>query len=159
MGHPRPSCGHELRRRACYSSVNCNLSRGPLLRRFEFIILTAARAGEALSARWEEFDLERAMWTVPAVRMKAGREHRVPLSGRALKIVRAMQEIHDGDFAFVGQKPAKPILVRALLKLLRRMKIEGATVHGFRSTFRDWAAEHTNFPNEVCEAALAHAVK
>ena len=125
----------------------------------EFAILTAARSGEVLGARWDEFDLDRAVWTVPAERMKAGREHRVPLSRRALKIVKAMHEAHDGDFVFPGQKPGKPLSVMALEMVLRRMKIDDATVHGFRSAFRDWAAECTNFTNEVCEAALAHVIE
>jgi integrase len=125
----------------------------------EFAILTAARSGEVLGARWDEFDLERAVWTVPAERMKAGREHRVPLSRRALKIVKAMHDARDGDFVFPGQKSGKPLSVMALEMVLRRMKIENATVHGFRSAFRDWAAECTNFPNEVCEAALAHVIE
>jgi integrase len=125
----------------------------------EFAILTAARSCEVLGARWEEFDLDRAVWTVPATRMKAGREHRVPLSQRALKIVRAMHETRNNDFVFPGQKPSKPLSATALLMLLRRIKVDGATVHGFRSTFRDWAAECTNFPNEVCEAALAHVIE
>ena len=125
----------------------------------EFAILTAARTGEVLGARWQEFDLDRdAVWNVPATRMKAGREHRVPLSPRALKIVKAMHEVRDGDFVFPGQKPGKPLSVMALEMILRRMKIDDATVHGFRSAFRDWAAERTNFPNEVCEAALAHVI-
>ena len=125
----------------------------------EFTILTAARSGEVLGARWEEFDLELAIWTVPAKRMKAGREHRVPLSRRALKIVKAMHEARDGDFAFPGQKSGKPLSGMALEMVLRRMKIDNATVHGFRSAFRDWTAECTNFPNEVCEAALAHVIQ
>ncbi len=125
----------------------------------EFAILTAARSSEVLGARWDEFDLNRAVWTVPSQRMKSGREHRVPLSQRALKIVKVMHEARDGDFVFPGQKPDKPLSATALLVLLRRMKIESATVHGFRSTFRDWAAESTNFPNEVCEAALAHVIE
>jgi integrase len=125
----------------------------------EFTILTAARSGEVLGARWEEFDLDRAVWTVPATRMKAGREHRVPLSRRALKIAKAMHEARVGDFVFPGQKPAKPLSVMALEMVLRRMKIKGVTVHGFRSAFRDWAAECTNFTNEVCEAALAHVIE
>jgi integrase len=125
----------------------------------EFTILTAARSREVLGARWEEFDLNRAVWTVLATRMKAGREHRVPLSQRVLKIVKALHETRDSDFVFAGQKPGKPLLVTALLMLLRRMKIEDATVHGFRSAFRDWAAECTNFSNEVCEAALAHVIE
>ena len=124
----------------------------------EFTILTAARSGEVLRARWEEFDFDNAVWAVPATRMKAGREHRVPLSRRALKIVKAMREVPDGDFVFPGQKSGKPLSVMALEMVLRRMNIEDTTVHGFRSSFRDWAAERTNFPNEVCEAALAHVI-
>jgi integrase len=124
----------------------------------EFAILTAARSGEVLGARWEEFDRDRAVWAIPAMRMKAGRAHRVPLSRRALKIVKAMYEARDGDFVFPGQKLGKPLSVMALEMVLRRMKIDGVTVHGFRSAFRDWAAECTNFTNEVCEAALAHVI-
>jgi integrase len=125
----------------------------------EFSILTAARSGEVLGARWEEFDLDNAVWTVPAARMKAGREHRVPLLRRALKIVEAMYEARNSDFVFAGQKADKTLAVTALQKVLRRMKIENATVHGFRSAFRDWAAECTHFTNEVCEAALAHVIE
>jgi integrase len=125
----------------------------------EVAVLTAARSGEVLGARWVEFDLDRAVWTVPATRMKAGREHRVPLSPRALKIVKAMQDTRNGDFVFPGHRPGRPLSVMALEMVLRRMKIKDATVHGFRSAFRDWAAECTNFPNEVCEAALAHVIE
>ena len=125
----------------------------------EFTILTAARSGEVLGARWEEFDLDRAVWTVAAKRMKAGREHRVPLSRRALQIVTALQRSRNGDFVFPGEKCGRPLSVMALEMVLRRMKIVGATVHGFRSSFRDWSAECTNFPNEVCEAALAHVIE
>jgi integrase len=125
----------------------------------EFAILTAARSGEVLGARWDEFDLDRAVWTIPATRMKAGREHRVPLSRRALKILKAMREARDSDFVFPGQKSGKPLSVMALEMVLRRMKIDDVTVHGFRSAFRDWAAECTNFTNEVCEAALAHVIE
>jgi integrase len=124
----------------------------------EFAILTAARRGEVLGARWDEFDLERVVWTVPAHRMKGGREHRVPLSGRALTIVKALHEADGDEFVFAGHKPRKPLSGMALGSVLRRMKIDDATVHGFRSAFRDWAAECINFTNEVCEAALAHAV-
>jgi integrase len=91
--------------------------------------------------------------------MKAGREHRVPLSPRALEIVKEIREVRCEDFVFPGRKPGKSSSGRSVLNVLRRMKIEGATVHGFRSTFRDWTAECTNFPNEVCEAALAHAIE
>jgi integrase len=122
-------------------------------------VLTAARTGEVLGARWDEFDLDRAVWTLPAARMKAGREHRVPLSGRALKIANAMHEVRNGDFIFPGQKGDTPLSATALEMVIRRMKVEGPTVHGFRSAFRDWAAECTNFTNEVCEAALAHVIK
>ena len=126
----------------------------------EFTILTAARRGEVLGARWDEIDLERAVWTVPAHRMKGGCEHRVPLSARALKIIEALRQA-DGaegrEFVFAG-KPGKPLSGTALGMVLRRMKIDDVTVHGFRSAFRDWAAECTNFTNEVCEVALAHTV-
>jgi integrase len=132
---------------------------GIAARALEFAILTAARSGEVLGARWTEFDLERAVWTVPGMRMKAGREHRVPLSGRALNVVKEMHDSRSGDFVFMGQKPGSQLSTMALEMVLRRMKINNATVHGFRSTFRDWAAECTNFPNEVCEAALAHVIE
>jgi len=125
----------------------------------ELTILTSARTNEVLGARWEEFDLHRAVWTVPAARMKAGREHRVPLSSRALKIVQTMNECRNGDYVFPGQSIGKPLSVMSLGMVLRRMKIDGVTVHGFRSAFRDWAAECTSFPNEVCEAALAHVIE
>jgi integrase len=124
----------------------------------EFTILTAARSGEVLGARWEEFDLGREVWTVPPRRMKAGREHRVPLSPRALEIVKAQEEAKAG-FVFQGQNAGRPLSVMAMEMVLRRMKIEDATVHGFRSTFRDWAAECTHFPNEVGEAAIAHVIE
>jgi integrase len=125
----------------------------------EFVVLTAARCGEAVGARWQEFDLENAMWTVPVSRMKAGREHRVPLSQRALTIIKVMHELRDGDFVFASARhPGKSLAVRTLWRVMRGMQIGDATVHGFRSAFRDWAAECTNFTNEVCEAALAHTV-
>jgi integrase len=138
---------------------NLKSREGSAARALEFAILTAARSGEVLGARWAELDLHRGVWTVPAMRMKAGREHRVPLSRHALNLVQAMQVNRNGDFIFAGQKPASPLSVMALEMVLRRMKIENATVHGFRSAFRDWAAECTNFPNEVCEAALAHVIE
>ena len=126
----------------------------------EFAILTAARSGEALGAKKNEFDLDKAVWIVPPSRMKARREHRVPLSKRALKIAKlAIQHASDGELVFPGQKPGRPLSEMALEMVLRRMKIDDATVHGFRSSFRDWAAECTNFTNEVCEAALAHVIE
>jgi integrase len=138
---------------------NLHARNGAAARALEFAILTAARSGEVLGARWVEFDLDHAVWTLPAMRMKAGREHRVPLSRRALRIVKAMHDHRAGDFVFAGEKPGKPLSVMALEMLLRRMQVERATVHGFRSAFRDWAAECTNFANEVCEAALAHVIE
>src|SRR5262245_19962716 len=125
----------------------------------EFAILTAARSGEVAGARWPELDLDRAVWTVPASRMKGGCEHRVPLSRRALKIVKTMHETRDGEFVFPGRQAGRPLSGMALGTVLHRMKVQNATVHGFRSAFRDWAAECTNFPNEVCEAALAHVIE
>src|SRR6185437_8378187 len=99
------------------------------------------------------------IWTVPAERMKAGREHRVPLSPRALLMVTDLRDSRTNDFVFPGERADRPLSGMSLAMLLRRMKIEHATVHGFRSSFRDWAAECTNFPNEVCEAALAHVIE
>src|ERR1700730_1722307 len=122
----------------------------------EFLILTAARSGEVLGARWAEIDIDAKVWTVPAARMKAGRQHRVPLSGRALAILETLAAARTGDFVFPGQRHGKPLSAMSLEKVLRRMKAEGATVHGFRSAFRDWAGETTSFPREIAEAALAH---
>ena len=124
----------------------------------EFTILTAARSGEAMGARFEEFDLDRGIWTVPATRMKAGREHRVPLSPRAIEIVQRMAAVRTGDFVFPGNRPDRPLSNMALEMLMRRLKVD-ATVHGFRSAFRDWAAEQTSVPREVAEAALAHVLE
>jgi integrase len=132
---------------------------GMAARALEFAILTAARSGEVLGAPWDEFDLDHGIWTVAATRMKAGREHRVPLSPRAREIVKALHENRTGDFVFPGHRPGRPLSAMALEMLLRRMKIENATVHGFRSSFRDWSAECTGSPNEVCEAALAHVIE
>jgi integrase len=124
----------------------------------EFCLLTAARSGEVLGARWDEINIDRGVWTVRANRMKGGRERRVPLSERALEIAKAMHAARSSDFVFPGQRANRPLAAVTFEKVLRRMKIENATTHGFRSSFRDWAAECTNFSNEVCEAALAHAV-
>ena len=125
----------------------------------EFMILTAARPGEAIGARWDEVDYDRATWTIPANRMKAGREHRVPLSFRALEIIKAMREIRINDFLFPGRPPGRPITKTTVKNLLWQLEAVGsATLHGFRSSFRDWAGECTHFSNETCEAALAHTV-
>ena len=126
---------------------------GIAARALEFAILTACRTSEVLNARWPEFD--GSVWTIPAERTKAGREHRVPLSNRALEILDRLPR--DGDLVFVGAH-GRALNVAAMLRALRRMGRQDLTVHGFRSSFRDWAAETTNYPNHVVEMALAHAV-
>ena len=125
-------------------------------RALEFVILTAARTSEALGARWDEIDERARMWVIPVSRMKAGREHRVPLSAAALNLLEALKPVRTGDLIFPGQKRGRPLSNMAMALLLRRMGRGDLTVHGFRSTFRDWAAECTNFPADVAEAALAH---
>jgi integrase len=124
----------------------------------ELCILTAARSGEILGMRWPEIDFEKKIWTVPAQRMKAGREHRVPLSPRAVAILRQLEKLKGGEFVFTGRARNKPLSNMAMEMVLRRMKIEGATVHGFRSSFRDWAGNVSHFPREVTETALAHVI-
>ncbi len=126
---------------------------------FELLILTGARTSEVLGARWDEVDLENAVWTIPAERMKARREHRVPLAPRAVEVLARAKELSCGsEFVFPSRSARKPLSNMVFLQALRRMEI-AVTAHGFRSAFRDWAAEHTNFPREVCEAALAHTIK
>ena len=126
---------------------------------FEFLILTAARTNEVLKAEWTEVDLEKAVWTVPAERMKGGREHRVPLAPRALTLLRSASEISDGSqLIFPGRTIGEPMSNMVFLMMLRRLGVT-FTAHGFRSAFRDWASECTNFPREVCEMALAHSIK
>jgi integrase len=105
-----------------------------------------------------EVDLENKIWTVPAGRMKAGREHRVPLAARAVAILRQLQKVNTGEFVFPGQVRNKPLSNMAMEMVLRRMNVENATVHGFRSSFRDWAGNVSSFPREVVETALAHVI-
>lgn len=131
---------------------------GMAARALEFAILTAARSGEALGARWDEIDMAGKVWTLPAHRMKGGREHRVPLSPRAVAIVYEMQQARLSEFVFPGVRRGKPLSDRAHWFVLRRMKID-ATTHGFRSSFRDWAGDSTAFARDVVEAALAHAIE
>ncbi|MDR3474073.1 MAG: integrase arm-type DNA-binding domain-containing protein [Devosia sp.] len=121
-----------------------------------FTILTAARTGEVRDASWDEIDLEQKVWTIPAERMKAAREHRVALSGAATDLLRAMPRT--GRFIFPGPYSGRGLSNMAMLQLLRGLRDDGVTVHGFRSSFRDWAAEQTDVPREVVEACLAHAV-
>jgi integrase len=124
----------------------------------EFTILTAARSSEVRGATWPEIDLYGATWTIPAERMKADNSHRVPLSGRAVEILRDMQKRRENDLVFPGAKAGRPLSDASLSKMLVIMGRDDVTVHGFRSTFRDWAAERTNFPRELAEKALAHTV-
>ena len=126
----------------------------------ELCILTATRSGETLNAKWQEFDLKKAVWTVPAIRMKAGHEHRIPLTARALEILHTLHKLRSehNDHVFMGNARGKPLSNMAMSMLLKRMERKDITVHGFRSTFRDWASEQTSFPHEVCEMALAHTI-
>lgn len=143
-----------------YSQIGAFLSdlrqqQGTAARALEFTILTAARTGEVIGARSEEFDLQKAVWTIPPERMKAGREHRVPMCPRAVEIIKSQPQ---GDFVFPGMSKGSSLSNMAMLELLKRMGRTKFTVHGFRSTFRDWTAEQTSYPREVCEMALAHTI-
>ena len=125
----------------------------------EFMILTAVRTNEVLGAKWDEIDLKKKTWTIPAERMKMKREHRIPLSARCIAILKEARKLSDQRMlVFPGRSADKPLSNMVFLMLLRRMKFK-ITAHGFRSTFRDWASEQTSFPNAVCEAALAHSIK
>ena len=127
-------------------------------RAFEFLVLTAARSGEVRLATWDEMDLDAGVWTIPAARMKAKRDHRVPLSGRALAILHDVPRLSDGTGLVFRSLRGKPLSTVTLSKSIKVLGI-AAVPHGFRSTFRDWAAEETNHPREVVEAALAHTVQ
>ncbi len=122
-----------------------------------FLILTATRTSEVIGATWDEFDLDAKLWTIPANRMKAGKEHRVPLSPQAIGFL-GKPSLSPSDYVFPGQKRDKPLSNMAMLELLKRMARTDVTVHGFRSSFRDWASERTNYPREVCEMVLAHTI-
>jgi integrase len=126
----------------------------------ELAILCAARSGEIRNARWNEFDLTKRLWTIPPERMKAGREHVVPLSPEAMRVLEicVTRRKSEDALVFPGTDPERPISDMTLIKVLRDMKL-ACTVHGFRSSFRDWVSETTNYPGELAEAALAHAVK
>jgi integrase len=122
-------------------------------------LLTATRTGEVLGARWAEISFDKRVWIIPGARMKMGREHRVPLSPRCVEVLRQAKEMSEGnELVFPGRFLNKPLSNMVFLMILRRMGFD-ITAHGLRSAFRDWAAECTNFPNDVCEMALAHAVK
>ncbi|MBG6222817.1 integrase arm-type DNA-binding domain-containing protein [Janthinobacterium sp. CAN_S1] len=131
---------------------------GVSARAVEFVILTAARSGEVRGAVWEEIDLDYALWTIPAIRMKAGREHRIPLSAEAITLLKQLPRVD--KHIFPGSRKATPLSDMSLTAVLRRMGRNEITVHGFRSTFRDWCSESVanSFPREVCEHALAHSL-
>jgi len=124
----------------------------------EFVILTATRTSETIGARWDEIDQEQGLWTIPAERIKAGKEHRIPLSAPALAIIKKQVKVKEGEFVFPGGKRGQPLSNNALLALLKRMGRNDLTAHGFRSTFRDWVAEQTNYARDVAEMALAHTI-
>src|SRR5215469_9726466 len=125
----------------------------------EFQILTAARSGEVVAARWDEIDMTAGTWTIPGERMKAGRDHRVPLSPAALAILERQAEFRENDFIFPGRVSGQPIRIDAPMKPIEKLGLKGrVTAHGFRSAFRDWAAEQTSFAREIAEASLAHAI-
>ena len=125
----------------------------------EFTILCASRTSESINATFQEFDLAAGVWVIPASRMKANREHRVPLSERAREIVEQMAKSAENDYVFPGRKKDSPLSNMAMLELVRGMNFGAITVHGFRSTFRDWAGECTSHPRECIEFALAHTLK
>jgi integrase len=138
-----PNFMHELRQRVGFAA-----------RALEFTILTAARTGEAIGATWDEISGD--VWTIPKERMKSGREHRVPLPDKVLKLIAELPR--EGKYLFGGSRPNTHLSNMALLKVLERMGRADLTTHGFRSTFRDWTAERTNYPRDIAEAALAHAI-
>jgi integrase len=131
---------------------------GIAARALEFTILTAARSGETVGARWSEIDMQAAVWSVPAERMKGSREHRVPLSAAAMRVLEAVAPLRNDNWVFAGNA-GKPLSDKAMIMVLRRMERLDLTVHGFRSAFRDWCAEATNHPREIAEKALAHALR
>lgn len=126
----------------------------------EFAVLTTTRSGETRGATWHEIDMDNAEWTIPGERMKAKKLHRVPLSPRCLEILKQAKALKSAtsDYVFPGMVDGKPLSDMTLSKLLKELGI-AAVPHGFRSSFRDWASEQTNFPNQVCEFALAHVIK
>jgi integrase len=160
---PPPAKVHRIEHRAALPwreapSFLARLRAAPLMtgRCLAFLMLTATRSGEARGALWSEIDLDAAVWTIPAERMKAGKEHRVPLSAPALALLREIAPLRtDEPLVFLGAKAGRPLTDVALNKTPRRFGLDGITVHGFRSTFRDWCADHGQ-PADLAEAALAH---
>ena len=128
---------------------------GMTARCLEFVVLTAARSNEVLTAKWSEMDLQASTWTLPASKMKGGREHRVPLAPAAVALLEALPR--NGEYVFTGHRGRQYLSPASMKMLLIRMK-QPTTTHGFRSSFRDWCAERTNYPSELAEMALAHRV-
>ena len=144
---------------AAIETVRGSTSAQPAVRlAFEFLVLTAARSGEVRLATWDEMDTSAHVWPISATRMKAKREHRVPLCGRALEVLDAARTLGDGNRLVFPMRSGRPIATSTLLKMLQQHEV-AAVPHGFRSSFRDWAAEETDHPREVIEAALAHVVQ
>ena len=163
-GLPKPSAKKGHHAAMPYASVPCFMAQlaesqaGMAPLSFQFLILTAGRTGEVLQAAWSEIDLDGAAWTIPAERMKAGRQHRLPLAPACTALLRHARALGGGSpLVFPGTSALKPMSNMVFLMMLRRMQLP-ITVHGFRSSFRDWAAETTHFAREVCEMALAHTI-
>jgi integrase len=131
---------------------------GNAAKALEFVILTASRSGEVRGAKWSEIDLSTRLWVVPADRMKIQREHRVPLSDAAIELLQSLTRIQNEDLVFPSAKPDTPLSDMTLTALMKRMHYDEYTVHGFRSSFRDWAGEVSNYPSDMAELALAHTV-
>ncbi|MEP0940236.1 MAG: integrase arm-type DNA-binding domain-containing protein [Rhizobiaceae bacterium] len=127
-------------------------------RALELAILTGTRTKEVLQAVWSEIDLDSALWVIPKERMKNKQEHSIPLSDRAVEILSPLYSSRSSEYVFPGQKQGKPLSNMSMSMLLRRLKVDNATPHGFRSTFRDWAGDKTNFPREIAEMALSHKI-
>jgi integrase len=138
--------------------IELRMRKDVAARALEFTILTAARTGEVVGARWSEIDLETNTWTIPAARMKSHREHRVPLSPRAVELLSGLHREDGNPHVFIGARTGAALGNMAMPDVLQQMEQSDVTVHGFRSTFRDWAAEATAHPNHVVEQALAHTI-
>lgn len=138
--------------------VKLREQEGVAAKAVELAILTACRSGEVRGAVWEEFDLDAGIWIIPPERMKAKKEHRVPLQEKAIQLLRKQKELFPNGYVFPGMKEGKPLSDMSLTAVLRRMEQNEITIHGFRSSFRDWAAESTAYPNEMVEMALAHTI-
>ena len=137
--------------------VKLREQRGIAVRALEFVIMTASRSGEVRGARWDEIDLDAGTWTIPGERMKADREHRVPLSDEVVRLLRDLPRFEGSEYVFPSPRTGRPLSDSALTKVLRDLGFD-VTAHGFRSSFRDWCAETTRYPREVAEMALAHAI-